>query len=619
MKMTLLPDFEAKKQRKNQRKKKKSEKNMRKRRRMQYRILHQKQTFGRTFAKRLIWVMVFAFSMSAIGTFALYKNGVLAATKEYTIWKNNLTSATEIAIHRLNNDEYLYGDVKQKLFANAVRFAMLEGNNCDYYDFSAAMYDVTEFIHYEDYQNPNISIVCDSGLGVSIMVAQRGNNGDIRYLDSDIEDYGVWSKQVIESGKAKNGHPNTSVEVFPVSGYVNDTSFIPGELYIAYYDKDDNRLADSPGTQIVNGGTRQGYQAISFDGPVDEGYWCILQVGGTKEDSDAKKYTNAAKMWKDQNGYCISHGPFDDEALMNTTLDDTCMDSVLMEWPAQAKHYDMVTAGVYHFWGQYGNMLWYAYAGILIGCLFVAYIMAKLRYAKVQARQEIDLYRKNLTDSMAHDLKSPLMAISAMAENLSDNVHTEKKDYYAKAILENVTYMNTIIENSLNLSKTEHAGLKLAFKETDIGSLMEQILSKYEIETRETDKEGDSRTIRFMDKTIYLKQECTHNLKLDPVWMQHALENLVANAVKFTPDQGEIMITDSNQEIKITNTCSEKDSVSDKEVEALMQPFVKGDESRSNKSGSGLGLAIANNICSLHGYKLSIEYNEQRFIAKIRV
>ena len=48
---------------------------------------------------------------------------------------------------------------------------------------------------------------------------------------------------------------------------------------------------------------------------------------------------------------------------------------------------------------------------------------------------EMNEYRRNLTASLAHDLKSPLMAISGYAENLRDNIHTEKRAAYADSII----------------------------------------------------------------------------------------------------------------------------------------------------------------------------------------
>ena len=80
---------------------------------------------------------------------------------------------------------------------------------------------------------------------------------------------------------------------------------------------------------------------------------------------------------------------------------------------------------------------------------------------------------------MAHDLKSPLMILSGMAENLKENVHTEKREYYAEEILKNIADMNRMIEQSLGFSKlsqTERLGKKT---EVDMRAQTDALLRKY--------------------------------------------------------------------------------------------------------------------------------------------
>ena len=61
------------------------------------------------------------------------------------------------------------------------------------------------------------------------------------------------------------------------------------------------------------------------------------------------------------------------------------------------------------------------------------------------------LYR-SLINSMAHDLKSPLMVMQGFCENLAENVHKEKKEYYAEQVLNNANYLNELMDKNVNLS-----------------------------------------------------------------------------------------------------------------------------------------------------------------------
>ena len=103
----------------------------------------------------------------------------------------------------------------------------------------------------------------------------------------------------------------------------------------------------------------------------------------------------------------------------------------------------------------------------------VIYLTRKTRYD----RQE---YRRNMTNAMAHDLKTPLMAMSGYAENLPANVHTDKRQQYAEAISENVRRMNGMIEQMLEIDRLEtgkrRKGEKL--ESVDMAELFRKVIAE---------------------------------------------------------------------------------------------------------------------------------------------
>ena len=104
-----------------------------------------------------------------------------------------------------------------------------------------------------------------------------------------------------------------------------------------------------------------------------------------------------------------------------------------------------------------------AYRGVIVFitilysvlAILISFISSMLSYHKLMYFYKNEDYRKALMNSMAHDLKTPLTAMSGYAENLKENVMTEKREHYAQAILQNTEYMNGIISDILNLSKLE--------------------------------------------------------------------------------------------------------------------------------------------------------------------
>lgn len=256
----------------------------------------------------------------------------------------------------------------------------------------------------------------------------------------------------------------------------------------------------------------------------------------------------------------------------------------------------------YHFdgWGTYGSaFVLIALVLFILGLLF-ALITGKLSYTRIKAQYDMEDYRKTLMNTMAHDLKSPLMGISGYAENLRDNIHSEKREYYADSILENVNYMDQLIASVLALSQSENGGLNLEREDTDIKQLIQDTLQKYHSQLEQ------------LPLTTDLSGELT--LSVDPALFTRVVDNLVSNALKYASPDSTLTITLEPDVICFTNTCSNDLSPV---IDRLCEPFVTADESRSGKKGNGLGLALVKNICEYHGFAFKIKYENHLFHAMI--
>lgn len=236
---------------------------------------------------------------------------------------------------------------------------------------------------------------------------------------------------------------------------------------------------------------------------------------------------------------------------------------------------------------------------ILIGFLIALFTSIKT-HRKNQYFYKMEEYRKTLMDSMAHDLKSPLMAMSGYAENLKANIQTEKKDHYADAIYDNVQYMNEIISNVMELSKLESFKTDLKPEKCDLVAILSELKEKYNplIEQKNISFNVTGSTLKKVDKKL----------------ITQALENLLTNSVKYCSENGTIEITGTAKALSIKNTISQELTVDTKK---LWEPFVKDDVSRTNKSGSGLGLAIVKNILEYNKLKGKIETHDNWFEVKI--
>lgn len=224
----------------------------------------------------------------------------------------------------------------------------------------------------------------------------------------------------------------------------------------------------------------------------------------------------------------------------------------------------------------------------------VIYLTRKNHYD----RQE---YRRNMTNAMAHDLKTPLMAMSGYAENLLANVHTDKRQQYAEAISENVRRMNGMIEQMLEIDRLEtgkrRKGEKL--QSVDMAELFRKVIAENEV------------SIQRKNMVVTFEGNCTLNADMES--MKCVAENLVTNAVRYGRENGIIDVEMSDGKVTINNTT---DDVLPDDIDSLWDPYVKGSGSRTG-GGSGLGLFVVKTILGKYGLKGSLSYHDGTFSVEI--
>ena len=189
--------------------------------------------------------------------------------------------------------------------------------------------------------------------------------------------------------------------------------------------------------------------------------------------------------------------------------------------------------------------------------------------------------------------------ISGYAENLRDNVGTDKREHYADAIVQKTQYMDELIADVLDLAKTEDM-TATSKSMVDLMKTAEKVFSN--LHERIDEKE----------LTLSFEGNCT--LKANEALMMQALSNLAVNAVKFTPSHGKITVTGFDSGIRFTNDTEG----TIENIAALAEPFVMGDNSRTSGSGSGLGLSIVRNIASMQKLHLKLRSDEGWFSAELK-
>lgn len=198
----------------------------------------------------------------------------------------------------------------------------------------------------------------------------------------------------------------------------------------------------------------------------------------------------------------------------------------------------------------------------------------------------------------SHELKTPIAVINTHAQLLYDNkLDKESEKNYYKVILKESQYMDTLVKDLLLLSKLS-SNFNLQTEEFNLKDLLKDSIEKFELLELKKD----------LNWKIDLRDTLVNgNKKLFKI----VLDNLVQNALKYSPESSQIKIYSYNNKIFFENPIYTEEENKEK----LFQPFFRGKNATElNIEGSGLGLSLIKKILDLHKVTYNILVENNRFI-----
>lgn len=188
--------------------------------------------------------------------------------------------------------------------------------------------------------------------------------------------------------------------------------------------------------------------------------------------------------------------------------------------------------------------------------------------------------------SISHEFKTPLATIRGYAQLLNEGVSTEKREQYVAIITKKVDVLTDLVTKILELSKLENTETVLP---REWFSLDEQI--RKNILFLEPDWSG--KQIEMIPELIPLNI-CGNKELLGEIW-----QNLLDNAIKFTPACGRIIVTMEEQAENVSIVFRDNGVGMDEETQShIFEKFYQGANQTARK-GSGLGLAITKQILEM--------------------
>lgn len=248
-------------------------------------------------------------------------------------------------------------------------------------------------------------------------------------------------------------------------------------------------------------------------------------------------------------------------------------------------------------WDRISSTLTYVWTACLVIFSTAAYILSGQTYKTYLKQEELERQRKEMTDALAHDLKTPLSIISGYAQNLEEDVHTEKREHYTSHITANVNRMDKIIRKMLEMSRLESDSFEVKFEEVSLNATCTEIVNRYKQVCDE----------KFI--TVSLNGEAV--IKADKSLIERVIDNFFINAIDHTPESGRISIKILENTFEIFNSGSH---IPEDKIKEIWYPYKKANTERGNTKGTGLGLSISRTILELHKFSYGAKNTEDGVI-----
>jgi len=248
--------------------------------------------------------------------------------------------------------------------------------------------------------------------------------------------------------------------------------------------------------------------------------------------------------------------------------------------------------------------------------------MAAQLAAADDQRGRLESTRRDLIAAISHDLRTPLASLRVMTEALADGLVEDPATTarYLATMRSQIGHLNSLIDDLFELAQIDAGALKLELERSSLGDLVSDTLAGMQLQADAKGVRLAGRVAPGIDPVIIAPQK-----------IGRVLYNLVGNAIRHTPNGGEVTITiqdiadcrlqiadwpSSSTQSAISNLQSAilvevadtGEGIAAEDLPHIFDDFYRGEKSRSRATGgAGLGLAIARGIVAAHGGRIWAE------------
>ena len=213
--------------------------------------------------------------------------------------------------------------------------------------------------------------------------------------------------------------------------------------------------------------------------------------------------------------------------------------------------------------------------------------------------KELDNLKSEFVSQVSHDLRSPLTLMRGYATMLemAGELNDQQSGYVRKIVI-GIESMSRLINNLLDLGRIE-AGVGLQLQMLLVEDIVEQVLEAFQVRSKQ----------KGIQLHAQIGEDVPPLIEADQALLQQALHNLVENAVKYTPEGGEVSIRLRKRGKRILFEIEDTGiGVSEFDKPHLFEKFYRSADRQAKKErGTGLGLAIVKSIVERHGGRMGVE------------
>ncbi|MGP4062554.1 two-component system histidine kinase PnpS [Halobacillus sp. H74] len=222
-----------------------------------------------------------------------------------------------------------------------------------------------------------------------------------------------------------------------------------------------------------------------------------------------------------------------------------------------------------------------------------------LVFHDISELKQLEQTRKDFVANVSHELKTPITSIRGFSETLLDGAMKDEKmlDQFLQIILKESGRLQSLIKDLLELSKLEREDFLLNVEQIDIQSLLRDLLPIVK-------QHADHKNV-----DLYMDIEGSTVIQGDSSRLKQVFMNLLANAINYTSDHGEVSLTFEESENHIMVSITDNGvGIPEEEISRIFERFYRVDKARSrNSGGTGLGLAIVKHIVEAHQGTIHVE------------